>query len=505
MSRNELPSDTIGNVTPSAENEDTNNIGFQRFVNILNKGVDIDLLSRIVNDDCEDLPVGKDLTIHSPSVEEGNLTPRQIYSEDCGSGCTQRISEQENSDTNKRPPVPGGKEEKERKDRGCSVSKKKKTEDDKHDQLQSILKTLGLNLEGAELIKVDGRIQERLYGRKCDDGEVDMRQEKTHLQRGFRRGYKSSSSSSSSSSRSSPSLSPSNSVSLSTSPSHSRDSKNAEHSSSQEANQKTEDLWESEDKNNHYNQYPQSVTNLHLPFHLSPHTFPLSPVLPSLSTPSYPAYSNYSWPSYSENTSNPNVTPSSHTIFPQTISPFLSRNSYPYPTGEENLFPRPAPTPTDIQVLWNPDLSTSEGQGGSSSQCWLQEITTKRPTDNQTCLKLLSPGKNKRSDIEGNLECREQLRQKWKEKKMNKKTYCCEQLPQDVSKSASQDVKYDEEAVQQAQEGKRLVTEEEIEMNLRKKVRTVQVILCIYISSKKTNKHVCMYVHIYSTYVCIDI
>lgn len=336
-----------------------------------------------MNDDCEDLPVGKDLTIHSPSVEEGNLTPRQIYSEDCGSGCTQRISEQENSDTNKRPPVPGGKEEKERKDRGCSsfgsrsqsnspsVSKKKKTEDDKHDQLQSILKTLGLNLEGAELIKVDGRIQERLYGRKCDDGEVDMRQEKTHLQRGFRRGYKSSSSSSSSSSRSSPSLSPSNSVSLSPSPSHSRDSKNAEHSSSQEANQKTEDLWESEDKNNHYNQYPQSVTNLHLPFHLSPHTFPLSPVLPSLSTPSYPAYSNYSWPSYSENTSNPNVTPSSYTIFPQTISPFLSRNSYPYPTGEENLFPRPAPTPTDIQVLWNPDLSTSEGQGGSSSQ-WLQ-------------------------------------------------------------------------------------------------------------------------------------
>ncbi|KAM7393609.1 hypothetical protein PAMP_020467 [Pampus punctatissimus] len=52
------------------QKESSVNKGFQRFLSVLNKGVDIDLLSRIVNDDSEDLPLSEELlNIQSPVVE----------------------------------------------------------------------------------------------------------------------------------------------------------------------------------------------------------------------------------------------------------------------------------------------------------------------------------------------------------------------------------------------------------------------------------------------------
>ncbi|KAJ4945136.1 hypothetical protein JOQ06_013672, partial [Pogonophryne albipinna] len=65
------PSPPSRSFTSPAKEETIVNEGFQRFLSVLNKGVDIDLLSRIVNDDDEDLPSGEQLlTTQPPAVEK---------------------------------------------------------------------------------------------------------------------------------------------------------------------------------------------------------------------------------------------------------------------------------------------------------------------------------------------------------------------------------------------------------------------------------------------------
>ncbi|KAK1886754.1 Regulatory protein RecX [Dissostichus eleginoides] len=65
------PSPPCRSFTSPAKEETIVNEGFQRFLSVLNKGVDIDLLSRIVNNDDEDLPSGEQLlTTQPPAVEK---------------------------------------------------------------------------------------------------------------------------------------------------------------------------------------------------------------------------------------------------------------------------------------------------------------------------------------------------------------------------------------------------------------------------------------------------
>lgn len=68
-------------VTSPAEGENSVDQGFQRFLSVLNKGVDMDLLSRIVNDDSEDLPLGEELLNIQPlAVENKSDVPRRSES-----------------------------------------------------------------------------------------------------------------------------------------------------------------------------------------------------------------------------------------------------------------------------------------------------------------------------------------------------------------------------------------------------------------------------------------
>ncbi|KAM7418439.1 hypothetical protein PAMA_015860 [Pampus argenteus] len=63
-------------VASAAQKESSVDKGFQRFLSVLNKGVDINLLSRIVNDDSEDLSLGEELlNIQSPVVESKAYLP----------------------------------------------------------------------------------------------------------------------------------------------------------------------------------------------------------------------------------------------------------------------------------------------------------------------------------------------------------------------------------------------------------------------------------------------
>ncbi|XP_035515827.1 uncharacterized protein LOC118326827 isoform X2 [Morone saxatilis] len=76
-------------VTSPAKEESSANQGFQRFLSVLNKGVDMDLLSRIVNDDSEDLPLGKELLdVQPPAMENKPDLPFRSESQRSNSGAS---------------------------------------------------------------------------------------------------------------------------------------------------------------------------------------------------------------------------------------------------------------------------------------------------------------------------------------------------------------------------------------------------------------------------------
>lgn len=87
--------------------------------------------------------------------------------------------------------------------------------DEQHEQLQNILKSLGLQLEVEEISKLANRTQERLYGKKADSVSAESRRERDRQARHSPRSNRSSSSSSSSCSSSSRSSSRSRSSSSS--------------------------------------------------------------------------------------------------------------------------------------------------------------------------------------------------------------------------------------------------------------------------------------------------
>nr|XP_057939138.1 uncharacterized protein LOC131136360 [Doryrhamphus excisus]XP_057939139.1 uncharacterized protein LOC131136360 [Doryrhamphus excisus]XP_057939140.1 uncharacterized protein LOC131136360 [Doryrhamphus excisus] len=170
------PSPPRQSVTSAAREESAANKGFERFLSLLNKGVDLDLLNRIVNDDSEDFhlkhqpfniqPCGVKEVLGTPIGKSGTLPPERTEQSTCQHYPGQRC------------PLSDDKHRKDRKERFGSTSpptveKKKVAEvDERCEQLQNILNTLGLSLEEEEMSQLTDRTQERLYGRRNESRQV---------------------------------------------------------------------------------------------------------------------------------------------------------------------------------------------------------------------------------------------------------------------------------------------------------------------------------------------
>lgn len=167
-------------------------MGFQRFLTVLNKGVDMDLLTKIVNDGCEVVEPVETVLNHKPpaAVAGPCIAPSN------GSKQSNRTDESRtasgshslgSSSRSRSPPAMRKKQEEE--------ENAKATE--QHKQLQNILKTLGLNLEVGEMSRLANRTQERLYGTKHNNTNSDYQKKPLRQPRKRRKSFSRSSSSSS--------------------------------------------------------------------------------------------------------------------------------------------------------------------------------------------------------------------------------------------------------------------------------------------------------------------
>nr|XP_046166856.1 uncharacterized protein LOC124003003 isoform X2 [Oncorhynchus gorbuscha] len=117
--------------------------GFQRFLNVLNEGVDLNKLSKIVNDENELLIVGEELPQVWPSLLEGHV---------------------DSSSRSKSPPV---------------EEKKVRLEDEqRYEQMQTLLEIVGLDLGVEELGRLTDRTNDRLYGKMGDLKRKEFENEK---------------------------------------------------------------------------------------------------------------------------------------------------------------------------------------------------------------------------------------------------------------------------------------------------------------------------------------
>eukprot|EP00063_Salmo_salar_P057334 XP_014032169.1 PREDICTED: eukaryotic translation initiation factor 3 subunit A-like [Salmo salar] len=117
--------------------------GFQRFLNVLNEGVDINKLSKIVNDENELLIVGEKLPQVWPSLPEGHV---------------------DSSSRSKSSPV---------------EEKKVRLEDEQqYEQMQTLLEIVGLDLGVEELGQLTDRTNDRLYGKMGDLKMKEFKNEK---------------------------------------------------------------------------------------------------------------------------------------------------------------------------------------------------------------------------------------------------------------------------------------------------------------------------------------
>ncbi|KAG7238218.1 hypothetical protein INR49_031133, partial [Caranx melampygus] len=494
-------------VSSAPKEEHSVNKGFQRFLSVLNKGVDINLLSKIVNDDTEDLALGEELLkIQTPAMEKKS-EPGTCQQSNIGvsiSGHDHTNSGERRTDPpsreryqNKRLTPPGDEKKNDRRDShlaSCSRSKsppavKKKMKkdeekpkvDEQHEQLQNILKTLGLCLEVEEMSRLADRTQERLYGKK-HEGRLgaESKGEQETRQRGPHKNHKDSltSSSSSSSSSSSPSSSSrTTSRSLSASPSrhcssHSKHSKQRRRSESRrtDSNQDNKDAQTLLDKDEDRKDPKETSTYCH-------HPYPQEQTYPTSHPAGFSAFSDYSLAQYSEYpdyVSGIYSAANSYSTYTQGVSRDPSEYSYPQDTHFD--FPGSAAasdmvypghdTFEDINLLVNPDLSKSEGQIGSASSRCLRVISTK-PLATKRCLKEVALRKRKASYIR---KCRVWF-SKLKERKAQQKKLAKEmkQMKNSVAQVEVSQGGRDHSEAWQAQDEARQPTEEEIKVNLRKK------------------------------------
>ncbi|XP_033480453.2 uncharacterized protein LOC117255546 [Epinephelus lanceolatus] len=494
-------------ITSLATKDSGINEGFQRFLSVLNKGVDMDFLSRIVNDD-SDLPLGGELLNVQPSPVENKSDPpfrRENQQSNCGAslpGHSQTNSGKKTTDPpsqerplNERHSLPDDAEKKNvrdfsssRRSRSPLAGKKRtKKEDEKpkvkeqSEQLQNILKTLGLSLEVEEMSKLADRTQERLYGKKHEDTSANSRGEQESQQSGPQRHYSNSSSSSSSSySRSTRSRS----FSSSPSRSHSRDRKRR--SDRSRSRDRSRDELNHRDSNQHSKEEQRYRENKISTYE---HPYPSNQMYPHPQPAAYPPYPDYSLSQDSQYTayhssiySHATESYSTHTL--GAIASPSYPSSSPYPQNTYHQYPRPVVAPhfiyprpsilDDLNLLVNPDLSTSEGQTGSVSgpRC-LQVISTKQQTS-ESCLKGLTKGHKRKGKPE---TCLKRQRTRWaRRKEMIKQRKIQERMARqnlnpveivEAPQLSDSDSEGDPEA-EQPEEEKRPPTEEEVKAKLRK-------------------------------------
>ncbi|XP_051939823.1 uncharacterized protein LOC127612991 [Hippocampus zosterae] len=186
-------------ISSEIQQENVSNKGFERFLSLLNKGVDMDLLSRVASDNSEDFHLGEQLfnSQHSGvgddsdrplcreslqcngepqlpenggertalSTSEEHPRDRPSLSDDDKNGKDKRDHSLGSSSGYQSPPT----EEKTKKD-----GKEMVQVDERCEQLQNILNTLGLSLEIEDLSKLTDRTQERLYGKKNQREPVEQ-------------------------------------------------------------------------------------------------------------------------------------------------------------------------------------------------------------------------------------------------------------------------------------------------------------------------------------------
>ncbi|XP_060940009.1 uncharacterized protein LOC133017813 [Limanda limanda] len=527
------PNTEVPEVTPpppsqrvtSPAKEETRDMGFQRFLSLLNKGVDIDLLSRIVNEDGENLALGEEIFNIQPSAVEDKSEigdSQGSYSRDSLPGCSgtddgarrTSLPSREKS-LNNSPPLRGD-EEKKNNEKGdgslCpgrgsqsppAVKKKKKKKeeeppkvDEQHEQLQNILKTLGLSLEVEEMSKLADRTQERLYGKK-PEGRVDAhsRVEQESPQRASDRHCRSSSSSSSSSTRSTersyiPSLSrqyPSNTW-CTERKQVSECSNSGDGNQDSEEAQRPRDIDEDEDREEDssylYQYYQEQV-------YCNAHPASLS------------EFSDYTLPQGSRHTDYDGATTNSYSTYTQgVVPPPHDVRGYPYPPVTDHYFPGSVVAPNivnplhnrqrgisafkDINLLVNPDLSTSEGQAGSAGKrClqvintvntrmrkkWIQLRSSKDPAAKRTTRTLARARRRrrKRNLEESNLkESNLKTAQPNEEKRLQPEEEEKRLPPQEEEKKLTP--AEEEKRLTPEEKEKRLTPQEEIKVNLRKKL-----------------------------------
>lgn len=480
----------------------------------------MDLLSRIVNDDSEDLPFGEDLlNIQPPAVENKPDPPLRSISQGSnggelllGQGQTNSgerktdLPSQERSLTghlpvnvekrnDRRDPCFGSSSPS--KSPPAEVKRRREEDEEKPKvdeqcvQLQNVLKSLGLSLEVEEMSKLADRTQERLYGKKHEGvradgrGEGDSRRTDSHRQYSF-------SSSSSSSSSSSRSISRSRSPSPSRSQcSHTRNSKQkrlSEHNSSRNGFKETllhkDNNWNNKETERHRDrdQKDSKETSIYQHPYLQNQTYLHShpaafSVLPDSSSSQYSHYNadansgSYSTAEYSYWTHTQGASPLS-----------LSTSEHPCQQNSYQHFPGSAVTPNmahhrcrtveDINLCVNPDLSKSEGQVGSLSgpRC-LQVIATK-PTTRSSIIQI-TEGLSRRENRKTLGKKRQLYEIQKAAEKQSADSVAKMMTPQKDIDESQPKAKQSEKEIQQP-------TEEEIKANLRKTVCGLLVLFVVY-------------------------
>ncbi|KAM7010084.1 uncharacterized protein LKV04_001926 [Tautogolabrus adspersus] len=166
--------------------------GFQRFLDVLNKGVNVDMLTKIVTQNCdgEDDRAQSEDRPWSPTCargQQGRDKKNSHWSESMGpqrgaSPHHRSFSPKRNFLSDDRPLQRGEGERSclSSSSRSRSPSVVEKTtltpeEEHKHRQMQDVLQAIGMNLGFEELGQMSHRIQERLYGKRDSDREGHRR------------------------------------------------------------------------------------------------------------------------------------------------------------------------------------------------------------------------------------------------------------------------------------------------------------------------------------------
>lgn len=463
-------------VTRPSADESSINQGFQRFLSVLNKGVDLDLLSRIVNDDSEDIPPADNLLKSEPPTvaatpylpPSNESQPLNIKDENKNeSGC--HIF---GSRSRSRSPPAVKKQKRE--------GEEKATVNEQHEQLQNILKTLGLSLGVDEMSGLANRTHERLYGTKHES--TDNQREGERQTRCSRVSHREGSSSSSSSSRSSFSRSTSRSSSSSSSchqRSHSRDSGQRSASECNDSRDKSRvrsTHRETKEQLQNRDEYAKPFVETYEPPQLQNKAYPHPDAVskfPDHSLSHYSQYNGYQSDFYNEATSS--YWSSNEGAFP----PSYYSNGQPDQQNAYHSFPVSVVEPTrlyprerdlkDLYPLANPDLAESEGQIASTSdpRC-LQEISIGKT---EKCLRLLTHSRCKKQHLRSKVKRRHLLRVK--------KAVAVLEAKAQPEKKGNKPITANN---RQSEEEKQSQTEEEIKANLRKKV-CKSVVLALFLIS----------------------